>query len=245
SRSLSQPPRPSASPRPYGSRREQDVGADARILARDVPQHETQVAHAGLMTDTQPASQERQGAIGVMQVMPAAGTELKVGDIQVTEPNIHAGARHLDQLMAYYFSDAKFSERNRRRRSLGCARWPPSAGSTPMSGSTTGRSSPRRISAQRPPPTSATLQVRRGVQARHRTEGAPDKAEGAVLDGKLNGARQAESPDTDSSLVYRKFPMRPQLSWVERRSSTTAMTQLRKDCIGRVRLATLRHLRSD
>jgi len=71
------------------------------------------VAHAGLMTDTQPASQERQGAIGVMQVMPAAGTELKVGDIRVTEPNIHAGARHLDQLMAHYFSDAKFSERNR------------------------------------------------------------------------------------------------------------------------------------
>ena len=53
------------------------------------------------------------GAIGVMQVMPATGAQLKVGDIRMTESNIHAGAKHLDQLMAYHFSDAKFSERNR------------------------------------------------------------------------------------------------------------------------------------
>ncbi|HEX7780384.1 MAG TPA: lytic transglycosylase F, partial [Vicinamibacterales bacterium] len=31
------------------------------------------------------------GAIGVMQVMPATGKELNVGDIKVLEPNIHAG----------------------------------------------------------------------------------------------------------------------------------------------------------
>jgi membrane-bound lytic murein transglycosylase MltF len=53
------------------------------------------------------------GAIGVMQIMPATGAQLKVGDIRVTEPNIHAGAKYLDQLMANYFSDAKFSEHNR------------------------------------------------------------------------------------------------------------------------------------
>src|SRR5215831_5962886 len=53
------------------------------------------------------------GAIGVMQVMPATGAQMKVGDIRVTEPNIHAGAKHLDQLMTHYFSDAQFSERNR------------------------------------------------------------------------------------------------------------------------------------
>ena len=53
------------------------------------------------------------GAIGVMQVMPATGAQLKVGDIRVTEPNIHAGAKYLDQLMANHFSDAKFSEHNR------------------------------------------------------------------------------------------------------------------------------------
>lgn len=50
------------------------------------------------------------GAIGVMQIMPATGAELKVGNIRILEPNIHAGAKYMDQLMVKYFSDAKFSE---------------------------------------------------------------------------------------------------------------------------------------
>ena len=55
----------------------------------------------------------RVGAIGVMQIMPATGKELKVGDITRTEPNIHAGAKYMDQLMTRYFKDAKFDEQNR------------------------------------------------------------------------------------------------------------------------------------
>ena len=53
------------------------------------------------------------GAIGVMQVMPATGKELKVGDIRIIEPNIHAGAKYMDQLMTRYFPDANFTENNR------------------------------------------------------------------------------------------------------------------------------------
>jgi len=53
------------------------------------------------------------GAIGVMQVMPATGAELRVGDIKLIEPNIHAGAKYMDQLMTRYFPDAKFSDANR------------------------------------------------------------------------------------------------------------------------------------
>jgi membrane-bound lytic murein transglycosylase MltF len=53
------------------------------------------------------------GAIGVMQIMPATGAEMKVGDIRVTESNIHAGAKYMDKLMTKYFRDAKFSEANR------------------------------------------------------------------------------------------------------------------------------------
>ena len=53
------------------------------------------------------------GAIGVMQVMPATGAELKVGDIHQAEPNIHAGIKYMDQLMTKYFKDAKFDEQNR------------------------------------------------------------------------------------------------------------------------------------
>jgi membrane-bound lytic murein transglycosylase MltF len=53
------------------------------------------------------------GAIGVMQLMPATGKEMKVGDIKVTEANIHAGAKYMDQLMTRYFHDANFHEANR------------------------------------------------------------------------------------------------------------------------------------
>ncbi|HTP73841.1 MAG TPA: transglycosylase SLT domain-containing protein [Burkholderiaceae bacterium] len=53
------------------------------------------------------------GAVGVMQLMPATGEQLKVGDIHQAEPNIHAGAKYMDQLMTKYFTDAKFDEQNR------------------------------------------------------------------------------------------------------------------------------------
>jgi membrane-bound lytic murein transglycosylase MltF len=53
------------------------------------------------------------GAIGVMQVMPATGAALKVGDITILEPNIHAGAKYMDQLMTRYFKDANFTDANR------------------------------------------------------------------------------------------------------------------------------------
>jgi membrane-bound lytic murein transglycosylase MltF len=53
------------------------------------------------------------GAIGVMQIMPATGAELKVGDIRVTEANIHGGAKYMDQLMTRYFKDVDFSPANR------------------------------------------------------------------------------------------------------------------------------------
>ena len=53
------------------------------------------------------------GAIGVMQIMPATGKELKVGDITRIEPNIHAGAKYMDQLMRRFGADANFSEAER------------------------------------------------------------------------------------------------------------------------------------
>src|SRR5262249_10704116 len=53
------------------------------------------------------------GAIGIMQLMPDTGAEMKVGDIHVAEANIHAGTKYMDQLMSTYFADASFSEGNR------------------------------------------------------------------------------------------------------------------------------------
>ena len=53
------------------------------------------------------------GAVGVMQIMPATGKELRVGNIHQVEPNIHGGAKYMDQLMSRYFPDAHFSESDR------------------------------------------------------------------------------------------------------------------------------------
>jgi membrane-bound lytic murein transglycosylase MltF len=53
------------------------------------------------------------GAIGVMQVMPATGRALKVGDIRKLEPNIHAGVKYMKQLSDSYFSDPSIDTLNR------------------------------------------------------------------------------------------------------------------------------------
>lgn len=53
------------------------------------------------------------GAVGIMQVLPETGEELKVGDVHLTEPNIHAGAKYMDRLMTQYFPDAQFDGNNR------------------------------------------------------------------------------------------------------------------------------------
>jgi membrane-bound lytic murein transglycosylase MltF len=50
------------------------------------------------------------GAIGVMQIMPATGKDLNVGDIHEIESNIHGGTKYMNQLMTRYFPDAKFTE---------------------------------------------------------------------------------------------------------------------------------------
>jgi membrane-bound lytic murein transglycosylase MltF len=44
------------------------------------------------------------GAVGVMQVMPATGKELGVGDIQQLEPNIHAGVKFIRELIDQNFA---------------------------------------------------------------------------------------------------------------------------------------------
>jgi membrane-bound lytic murein transglycosylase MltF len=53
------------------------------------------------------------GAIGLMQLMPATGADLGVGDITLPEENVHAGAKYMDQLMTKFFPDAKFDDVNR------------------------------------------------------------------------------------------------------------------------------------
>ena len=53
------------------------------------------------------------GAVGVMQLMPGTGKEMAVGNIGVTESNIHAGTKYMDRLMTRYFPDAHFDDTTR------------------------------------------------------------------------------------------------------------------------------------
>lgn len=49
------------------------------------------------------AARSKVGAIGVMQVMPATGKELGVGDIAEVEPNIHAGTKYMRWMIDQYY----------------------------------------------------------------------------------------------------------------------------------------------
>jgi membrane-bound lytic murein transglycosylase MltF len=53
------------------------------------------------------------GAIGVMQVMPDTGKELKVGDIKELEANIHAGVKYMRFMMDQYFKDEPMDNLNK------------------------------------------------------------------------------------------------------------------------------------
>jgi membrane-bound lytic murein transglycosylase MltF len=53
------------------------------------------------------------GAIGVMQVMPATGKELKVGDIKDLEANIHAGVKYMRFMIDTYFEKEPMDRLNK------------------------------------------------------------------------------------------------------------------------------------
>jgi membrane-bound lytic murein transglycosylase MltF len=53
------------------------------------------------------------GAIGIMQVMPKTGRDMRVGDIRQIEPNIHAGVKFLRAMMNEYYASEPMDELNR------------------------------------------------------------------------------------------------------------------------------------
>ena len=53
------------------------------------------------------------GAIGVMQVMPATGGDLKVGDISQIEPNVHAGVKYIRFMIDQYYKNEPMNELNK------------------------------------------------------------------------------------------------------------------------------------
>src|SRR6185436_19496628 len=53
------------------------------------------------------------GAVGVMQVMPATGKELNVGDIKQVEPEIHAGIKYMRFMQDTYFAGEPMDDLNK------------------------------------------------------------------------------------------------------------------------------------
>ena len=53
------------------------------------------------------------GAIGVMQVMPKTGAEMKVGDVRQLEANVHAGVKYVRFMMDHYYEDEPMDELNK------------------------------------------------------------------------------------------------------------------------------------
>jgi membrane-bound lytic murein transglycosylase MltF len=59
------------------------------------------------------SAKSKVGAVGVMQVMPATGKELNVGDIRQLEPNIHAGVKYMRWMMDHYYKDEPMDRLNK------------------------------------------------------------------------------------------------------------------------------------
>jgi len=53
------------------------------------------------------------GAVGVMQVMPATGKDMKVGDIRQLDPNVNAGVKYIRFMIDQYFKDEPMDELNK------------------------------------------------------------------------------------------------------------------------------------
>ena len=53
------------------------------------------------------------GAVGVMQVMPATGKDLEVGDITQLDPNIHAGVKYMRFMIDRYYANEPMDRLNK------------------------------------------------------------------------------------------------------------------------------------
>ena len=53
------------------------------------------------------------GAVGVMQLMPATGKDMKVGDISQEQPNIHAGVKYMRFMIDQFFANEPMDKINK------------------------------------------------------------------------------------------------------------------------------------
>jgi membrane-bound lytic murein transglycosylase MltF len=53
------------------------------------------------------------GAVGIMQLMPATGEQMKVGDITQTDANVHAGVKYIRFMVDKYFANEPMTDTNK------------------------------------------------------------------------------------------------------------------------------------
>jgi membrane-bound lytic murein transglycosylase MltF len=58
-------------------------------------------------------AKSRVGAVGIMQLMPATGEQMKVGDVHQMEANIHAGVKYIRFMVDKYFANEPMTETNK------------------------------------------------------------------------------------------------------------------------------------
>jgi membrane-bound lytic murein transglycosylase MltF len=58
-------------------------------------------------------AQSHVGAVGIMQLMPATGAEMKVGDVKQIEPNIHAGVKYMRSVLEANFKNEPMDPLNK------------------------------------------------------------------------------------------------------------------------------------
>ena len=58
-------------------------------------------------------ARSRVGAIGIMQVMPATGRDMGVGDITQVDPNVHAGTKFLRAMINEYYANEPMDSLNK------------------------------------------------------------------------------------------------------------------------------------
>jgi membrane-bound lytic murein transglycosylase MltF len=58
-------------------------------------------------------AKSRVGAVGMMQLMPATGKEMNVGDITKVDPNVHAGVKYIRFMMDQYYKDEPMDRMNK------------------------------------------------------------------------------------------------------------------------------------
>jgi membrane-bound lytic murein transglycosylase MltF len=57
-----------------------------------------------------PSARSQVGALGVMQVMPATGKQMNVGDVHQTESNIHAGTKYIRFMIDQYYKNEPMTD---------------------------------------------------------------------------------------------------------------------------------------